>query len=453
MFLFRAEMRALLALSTPVVITQLANMAMGFVDTLMVSRIDVESLAASSLANNWGWGWMSLGMGVVLGMDPMVSQAHGRGDPRGVALALQRGLVVGVLVSVPLALAYAWTGTGLLWLGQEPGVSAAAEQYMVVRIPSIPFWMAYTVLRQYLQGRTLVRPAMWCMLIANLANVVLNWALIFGHLGAPRLGLLGAGIASSITTMLMPLLLWAWIELADLRREAWRPWSRSVLRLRGLRQVVRLGFPVGVQMTLEAWGFSLAAMMAGWVGVQALAAHQIVLTMVALFFMIPLGLSTGAATRVGNLIGAGDHPGAQRACAVAIVTGASVMVVGAAVFVVFRYQIPLLFTADAAVVALGAAILPVAAAFQIVDGTQIVSGGLLRGMGRPNAAAVANLGAYFVFALPLAWWLAFEPGLGLGLVGIWWGLAAGPALVAVALVTWVRRTSLRPLHELHVRVT
>jgi multidrug resistance protein, MATE family len=189
--------------------------------------------------------------------------------------------------------------------------------------------------------------------------------------------------------------------------------------------------------------------MAGWLGREALASHQIVLNMASLAFMVPLGISQGASTRVGNLIGSGDLPGMRRATKVSIALGASVMIFSALAFSALRYELPALYTGDARVIALAAQILPLAAAFQLTDGTQVVAGGVLRGMGRPDAAAVVNLLGYYLIALPCAYALGFV--WGFGLVGIWISLAAGLTLVAGAMLVWVRRTASRPLAALRVR--
>jgi MATE family multidrug resistance protein len=275
----------------------------------------------------------------------------------------------------------------------------------------------YTALRQYLQGRTLMAPATWVIWIGNAINVVLNWALIFGHLGLPALGLVGAGIASSFTTSFLAMGLALWIWAFRLHQGAWRAWDRRSFELSGVLQVARLGLPVGAQLSLEASAFTIATLMAGWISTEAVASHHVVLTLAALSFMVPLGVSQGAATRVGNLIGAGDVEGMQRAAGAAICLGAGVMVFSALSFTLLRHQLSFLFTDDVAVVALAAQIFPIAGAFQLFDGTQVVAGGVLRGMGRPDAAAWINLVGYYGVALPVAYFFAFE--CGLGLRGVW----------------------------------
>jgi MATE family multidrug resistance protein len=449
MLSLRRELQQVARLSAPVALAQLGLMMIGVVDTLMLSRLGVTELAAGALGNAWQWTFLSLGLGMVMGIDPLISHAHGRGDGPGTALALQRGIVLGILVSLPIMLAGASTEQGLLAIGQEPAVALLAGRYNLYKLPTVPSFLVYSALRQYLQGRGLMGPATIVMWLGNLVHALLGWALIFGHLGLPALGVEGAALASSVSTVLLVVMLAFWIVLLDLHVDAWRPWSRESFSLGGLLQTVRLGLPVGLQISLESTAFSISTTMAGWLGREALASHQIVLNMASLAFMVPLGISQGASTRVGNLIGSGDLPGMRRATKVSIALGASVMIFSALAFSALRYELPALYTGDARVIALAAQILPLAAAFQLTDGTQVVAGGVLRGMGRPDAAAVVNLLGYYLIALPCAYALGFV--WGFGLVGIWISLAAGLTLVAGAMLVWVRRTASRPLAALRVR--
>ncbi len=431
----RRELRKLAELSLPVAATQLSMMLLGFVDTVMLGRVSVEAIAGSSLANVWIFGTMMFANGVLLGIDPIVAQAHGARDGARAGLAVQRGLVMAALLSLPTVLLWAQTERFLLLAGQDPALARAAHAYTQVQIPSIPFFLAWSALRQYLQGRELMRPALWVILAANVVHVGLNWVLIFGHLGSPALGLVGAGIATALSRAFCFVGLALLIRALALHAGAWVPWSRAALDGRGLAEIVTLGVPVAIQVSLEMWAFSGAALIAGRLGATAIAAHTVTLNMAALAFMLPLGISQGAVTRVGNLIGAREPAQAQRAAWIALAMGAGVMTASALAFVVFRQWLPRIYTPDPEVIALCAAILPIAAAFQIFDGTQVVGCGILRGMGRTRPAAVFNLVSYWCLGLPLGGWLALRGGW--GLAGIWWGLCFGLAVAATLLVVWV----------------
>ena len=432
----RDEARTLVRLSLPVAAAQVGTMMMGMVDTAMVGRVSVDALAAASIGNAFVYFTLLSTNGLLMGMDPIVSHAHGRGDGRTAGIALQRGLVLAVLMSLVVGAVWAAVGPVLEQLRQEPRLVEAARGYVRVQIPSIIFFLCFTALRQQLQGREIMRPAMWATLIANVSNVFLNWVLIFGHLGAPALGLEGAGIATALNrAVMLGLLVW-FVRAADLLEGAWVPWSWEAIEGRGLRQILHLGWPVSLQMALEILAFSGSTLVAGWIGATAIAAHQVTLNFAALSFMMPLGISQAAATRVGNLLGAREPDRAQRAAWLAFAMGAGVMSVAAILFIALRNELPKVLTSDLEVVALSASIFPIAAAFQIFDGVQVVGCGVLRGMGRTRPVAWFNLVAYWGLGLPLGTWLALRQGW--GLAGIWWGLFLGLAVVASALVLWIR---------------
>jgi MATE family multidrug resistance protein len=435
--LLRGELRRLARLAIPVALAQLAVMAMGFVDLLMVGRLSVEAFAAVGLANPWIFGTMLFANGIILGIDPIVTQAHGAGDGERVALALQRGIVAALLLSPLVMLLFGLTEEALLALGQEPDLAREAERYARVQIPSVPFFLMSGALRQYLQGRELVRPGLYVVLVGNVFNALFNGVLIFGWWGFPALGLVGAGIATALTRVLSFALLLGWVRVFRLHKGAWVPWSLAAIAPRGLLALFAIGLPIAVQMSLEMWAFSGSNFIAGRLGALNLAAHQLVMNLASLTFMLPLGISQAVVIRVGNLLGAGRPEDAQRAAWVGMGLGASIMSLAALGFVVGRQALPHIYTPDPGVIAAAAAILPFAAAFQIFDGTQVVACGVLRGMGRPLPAAVFNFVGYWVLALPIGGWLAL--GTDWGLRGLWGGLCLGLVVVALCLIVWIAR--------------
>ncbi|WP_045118327.1 MATE family efflux transporter [Haliangium ochraceum] len=434
---FVREARHLIALGGPAALTQLGAMLLGVVDTLMVGRLGVHELDAVSLGNVWVHGTLIFGMGMVLGLDPIFAQAHGARDGKRVGLTLQQGLVVALLASVPIAACWTVTEPVLKSLAQLPSLAAASGEYLLPQIPSIPAFLFFMVLRQYLQGRGVVMPALIITLVANGFNVLANWVLIFGNLGMPAMGLTGAALATSATRIFLLVGLVGYILWRRLYRDAWVPWSRRAFARGDLWLILKSGTPVALQYMLESWAFQVATLMAGTIGAVPLAAHTVALTLAATSFMVPLGLSIGAATRVGHLIGAGKHRQAQQATYVALVLGAAVMVVSAAIFVGLRWHLPRLFTQDAGVIALAATILPIAGAFQLFDGVQAVGAGILRGMGNTLPAALFNFAGYYLLGLPLAAVLLAYTSL--ELVGIWWALVLSLAAVAAGLAIWLWR--------------
>jgi len=278
---------------------------------------------------------------------------------------------------------------------------------------------------------------MWITLGANLFNVVFNWAFIYGHLGAPRMEVTGAGLATTLTRVVMLVAVLIVIRQGHLLRGGWVPWSRESFSVQGIREVLAFGLPVGVQLSLEIWAFEIATLFALRLGNHELAAHTISLNLASLSYMLPLGIAIAATTRVGNLIGEGRPRRAQLTAWLAMGTSAVIMTGSAAVFIALRFRLPTMYTGDAQVIALAAAVLPIAAAFQLVDGTQVVGSGILRGMGKTRPAAVFNLVGYYVLALPLAAILSLRGDW--GLQGVWIGLSLGLASVAIMMVAWIAR--------------
>lgn len=431
----RAEVRRLSALAGPIALTQLSSTLLWTVDLLMVGRVGLADFNAVALGRVWVMGTSIVALGFVFGIDPLATQAHGARDRERLGSVMLHGAITALLVAIPVATLWLLTAPVLVTLGQDAGIAARAADYVRVQIPGLPCFLLFMALRQFLQARGIVRPVLWVSLGANLFNAAINYPLIFGKFGLPALGATGAGIGTAVTQtgMLVALLWisWRW----RLGRGTRRPRGRGAVQLARLREIFVLGAPVAFQISLEYWAFAIVTLWAGQLGALELAAHSIVLNLASLSYMIPLGISIGATTRVGNRVGAGDRAGARRAAWVAFGLGAGVMLVFALAFVVGRHWIPTWFSTDAAVVALAAAILPIVAAFELFDGIQVVGSGVLRGVGRTRAAAAANLVGYYALGLPLAAWLGRPERW--GLAGLWWGLALGLFAVAALLIARV----------------
>ncbi len=429
----RKELKAVVALGVPMAATQVGLMLIGVVEMLIVGRAGTEALGAVALGNVWIFGSMLIANGIVMGIDPLISQAHGAGDHAGVALAFQRGLVVALLLSIPLAGSWLLTEPALLAFGQDAGLAHEAARFAQVQAPSAAGLLVFTVNRQYLAGRGIVVPAVFALILGNVFNAVICWALVLGKLGAPALGVVGAGLAAGLSRSFIAVSLLVLTFRYRLHRDAWVPWSRAVLEPRPLLAILAIGVPVGLQYAFEVWAFQIGTLLAGHLGKTELAAHTIVLNLAALSFMVPLGISMAASVRVGNLVGAGNASGARTSALVALWLTAAVMLGAAGIFFFGRHGLPLAYGAAPLVREVAASILPIAAAFQLFDGLQAVGGGILRGLGRTRPAALFNLVGYYVLALPLSAWLAFEAHVGLR--GVWIGLAVGLAAIALALVS------------------
>lgn len=410
-------------------------MLLGVVETIIVGRAGNTALAAASLGHVWMQGTILIATGVVLGADPILSQAHGAGDQRTLGLTFQRGLVLSALLGIPLSLLWLYTTPMLTRFGQDPALSRLAGTFVVVQAPTAFGFLVFMLARQYLAARSIVAPALWVVVAVNAINAGLTAWLVFGGLGVSPLGLVGAGLAGSAVRLLLPALLLLLLFARGLHRPAWLPWGKASFDVRKIARIAWLGAPIGVQFGLEVWAFQITTLLSGKLGEVALGAGAIVLNLSSFSFMFPLGISTAASVRVGNLIGAGDDVGARRAARLALLLGAGVMSLFAAAFFFLRHQIPRIYGAEPNVLALCAEVLPIVAAFQMLDGTQVVASGILRGLGRTKPAAFFNLCGYYLLGLPIAYWLGLRRGL--GLAGIWCGLASGLFTVALGLLIMV----------------
>ena len=430
----RAELEAVARLAFPVATVQVGMMVMGVVDTLMVGRVSAVDLAAVALGHIYFFSVTVFGMGILLALDPVVSQGHGAGDRRAVKLAVQRGLLLSLGLSAAVAVAL-FPGEPLLsLLSQPPDVVPVAAGYARASIPgALPFF-AFVVLRQTLQAMGRVSPIVWTIVGANLANLFFNWVFIFGNLGVPAMGAVGSGWASSLARWLMAvgLLVAAW----PLLRPYLASFDRAALRAEPMARMVRLGVPIGVQFELEFGAFAVVAVFMGWLGTVPMAGHQVAINLASLTFMVPLGISQASAVLVGQAVGRGLPAKARRAGGAGLVLGAGFMTLTAGLFLGAPGFLASLYTSEVEVVTLAAVLIPIAGVFQVFDGLQVVATGVLRGVGDTRAPMLVSLLGFWVIGVPVTVLFGFV--WGGGAVGLWWGLVAGLGAVALFLLLRVR---------------
>ena len=439
----REDLWELSRLALPIVVVQVGLMVMGTVDTIMVGHLSATALAATALGNLFFFLAVIFGMGGLLALDPVIAQAVGAGDSVAVARGMQRGLLLALAVTVPTSLALIPAVPILTLLQQPAEIVPTAARYAWASIPGIFPFFVFIVLRQSLQAMGRLAPIVITIVVANLVNVVLNWILIFGKLGAPAMGAVGAGLASSISRGVLALLILVigWPVL----RSNLLPLRREALALRPMLRMAGLGVPIGLQHFLEMGAFTAVALLMGWLGTREMAAHQVAINLAALTFMVPLGISGAGTVLVGQAVGRGDAPGARRTAGAAVLFGTGVMCISALVFLTIPGLLSRAYTTDAAVIALAAALIPIAGVFQIFDGLQVVSIGVLRGVGDTRAPMIIAAVGYWLIGLPASALLGFT--LGLGAPGLWWGLVVGLATVAVTLLFRVRTRVLRTLER------
>ncbi|MEP9386896.1 MATE family efflux transporter [Mesorhizobium sp. KR9-304] len=445
---WRDEMRAMLQLSWPMVLTNLGQTAMTATDVLMMGRLGPDALAAGSLGANLYFMPLIFALGLMTAASPMIATELGRKrhSVRDVRRTVRQGLWLAIMVSIPIWFLL-WQAEAILnAMGQEPRLAAMAGTYVrTLMWASMPFY-GYLVLRSFISA--LERPR-WALIIVFSAvafNVLANWCLMYGNLGFPALGLPGSGIATTLSSALMFAGMAAVVVFERRFRRYrlfgrfWRAdWPR-------LKSFLRLGMPIAALLLFEVSIFNAASFLMGLINAASIAAYAIAIQLASLSFMIPLGLGQAATVRVGRAYGAGDGPGVTRAGWTAYAMGVGFMAAAAAVMILFPYTLISAFIdldapENAEVVRLAATFLAFAGLFQIVDGAQAVAGGMLRGLHDTTVPMVYALIGYWGVGLPLGVALAFPGGLEGN--GIWIGLSAGLAVVAALLLgRWLRRERL-----------
>ena len=437
-----AELAALLALAAPIAAAQAGLALMGLVDTAVVGRLGAAPLAAVGLGNGVFFALAMLGLGVMMGFDPLFSQVLGAGQPqRAHAMLRQAGwmaILCAAVMAVPIALLPLLLGR----IGFAPEVARGASGFLLARLPGLLPLYLFAGARSYLQAHGRVRAVVIATVLANVANLLLDLLLVFGAGPIPALGAVGSGLATTLCTALQFGVLLVGIRalpappaLASERPSSGGP-DREVLL-----QALRIGLPFGLQMTAETGVFALVALLAARLGTQQVAAHQVAIALASLTFCAAVGVGNAGAVRVGWAVGARDRAAVRLRGLCAFAGGAGIMSVSGLAFWLFPGALARLLSDQPEVIAATVPLLAVAAAFQIVDGVQAVGAGVLRGAGDTQASLVANLVGHWAVGLPVALWLGYQRGM--GVIGLWWGLCAGLSAVAVALLVRFVRLSAR----------
>jgi MATE family multidrug resistance protein len=445
---WRDEIRATVSLAWPMVLTNLAQIAMTATDVMMMGRASSKMLAAGALGSNLYFAPLIFGLGLMNATAPMMATELGRNrhSVRDVRRTVRQGLWIAVLVSIPLWL-FMWNvETFLLWMGQDRGLAHEAGVYVRwLQWAVLPFY-GYLVLRSFVSVLERPRWALVIVVIAVAFNAFANWCLIFGNLGFPRMGIAGSGLATTLSSVLMfaGLAVVVSVERRFRRYHLFgRFWRADWPRFWAL---LRLGLPIAGAVIFEVWIFNAAALLMGLINAESLAAHAIAIQVASIAFMVPMGLSQAATVRVGRAFGADDPVGVTRAGWAAYAIGVSFMALTALTMVTWPTLLISGFIDigdpdNQAVVALAVTFLAFAGLFQIFDGAQAVGLGMLRGLHDTKVPMVYALIGYWGVGLPLGVVLAFP--LGIAGAGIWIGLSLGLAVVAVLLLgRWLRRERL-----------
>jgi MATE family multidrug resistance protein len=444
----REEGIDLVKLTGPLAAGAFAEMAIGFTDTMMVGRLGSVALAGVGITVNFFFTLLLVGMGAVSIVSVIAAEAHARNQPAGVSSALSNGIWFAVLLGVPLTVGLWFVPDVLTLLGQPAEAIEVSREYTLTLTWCLLPYLLFTVARCFVSALSRVRSVMIIAIAAVPLNALINYGLIFGNFGLPRLEVFGAGLGTTITNLLMLLAL----TFEILRDPAFRPYRplRNLLDIDFglLLRMMRLGFPAGGLSGVESCFFSAIAVMMGWIGTVALAANQIAGAVVSMVFMVPWAMSQAVAVRVSYGVGWRDPAAARRAGFVAIGIGVVYMATMAIVMWLFpEIFISLFIDVDdpqrEVVEALGVSLILIAAVFQIVDGTQIIALGALRGLQDTKVPFLIGTVGYWLTGLGSGYLFAFV--FGWGAVGLWWGVAMGLAAAAV-LLTWRFHTrSRRPI--------
>lgn len=433
----RSEVRATLALAGPVVLTQLAQVSLGFVDTVMVGRLGPEQLAGVALGNTVFFTLAIICMGVVLAVGPMVSQAYGAGLTDPIGRSVRQGQWLAVLLAAVTTVIIWNVGPVLVAIGQDPETVARAVSYLRAIVWGVFPFLGFAGIRSFVEGVSRPRPVTVIAFLGVGLNVFANWVLMYGRLGFPALGIAGTGWASTIVFWVDFLLIVIYVS----RQPEFRPFR--IFEKIGrpdpatFRELFRIGWPIGGSLGVEVSLFMITVMMMGWIGTTALAAHQVAIQCASFTWMVPLGISIAGSVRVGQAAGRSDPEGIRRAGRAALGLSIGFMSLAALAFwLVPRAIVGLYLDLDAAsnadVVPLAVALLQVAAVFQVFDGIQVTVAGALRGLKDTRVPMVISIISYWAVGLTAAYGFGF--GLGHGPVGLWWGLVLGLGTAAALLL-------------------
>jgi MATE family multidrug resistance protein len=441
---FAPELAETIRLSAPMALTQLGQIAMMTTDLAFIGRLGDEAVAAAALGHTVFFISFTFGLGLVAAVAPLAAQAFGARDPRQVRRAVRTGLWVALLVAIPTMILPLRGEQMLLLLGQAPEAARLGQQYLFGLVWGIAPALWFIAIRGFMGAVNRPEPVLWITLAAVPANALLVYLLLYGNWGLPKLGLFGAGLATTmvnISTFLAGLWFVMWrrpFRKYHILARLWRfDWPL-------MRQLVVIGAPISLSMLMEYGLFSSAALLMGLIGTTALAAHQVALQVTAILFMVPLGIGMAATVRVGHAVGRRDADAVRRAGYTALWLGVALAVALTIMVMLWRFGIAGLFFGSATThgaIELTAALLLVGATYFITDAIQTIVAGALRGLNDTRVPLLLAAVSYWLVGFTLAWVLGFRTGL--GAVGVWIGLSCGTAVYAAALILRFRRLASR----------
>src|SRR5438132_6587490 len=452
----RTELRRLFALALPLAAAEAGTQIMSVVDMAVIGRLGGLELAAAGLGNAVFFGVAVFGLGLMLGVDPLISQAIGARDFISARRVMWQGIWLALITTAVLTVLLLCGPSLLRTIGVKPEIIAPASSFLLIRTIGLAPWLVFFVIRAYLQAHHVTRPMVVSMIVANLFNLMADIVLVFGGRvlppwcgplrAIPSLGVAGAAISTSSCQFLQLAIVATAVVSIEMPEGVafWRKWNPV-----DIRRALRVGLPTALQVTAEVGIFALVALLAGRLGTVDLAAHQLVITLAAFTFTVALGVATAGSVRVGLAVGARNEQATRRAGHAAFIGAALVMSIGALLFMSIPSLLARMVTNQANVVAAAIPLFFVAGLFQLSDGLQAAGIGALRGAADTRFAFFSNIVGYWIVGLPMSLFLGFH--LKMGVVGLWWGFVAGLTTVAVLVFLRFYDLSSRDIVPVHER--
>jgi len=431
---FKEHIRNTFNLAYPIIIGQLGFIMMGVVDSIMVGEIGAVPLAGATLGNSLFILIFIIGLGVAMSVTPLIAILVGAQRFSECSIYFRQSLIVNLSLGFILMSITFFCSDLFEYLNQPHDVAVQASSYTKIVALSILPTMLFHTYKQFIEGFSIMKPAMIIAIVANIINVCANWVLIYGNLGMPALGLDGAGWATFSSRAFMVLAIMLYVK----NKESFKKYDVNFhfrnINFPVIKKILKVGLPSGFQYFFEVGAFTFAVMMIGWLGTNQLAAHQIAINLASITFMAVLGISAAGAIRVGNAVGKRDVTEVRRAGFAAIMIGASVMLTAGIIFITLNNFLPTLYIDDPEVIGIASSLLIIAALFQMSDGIQGVGIGVLRGLTDVKIPTLITFIAYWILALPIAYLLGFT--FNFGVQGVWVGLLLG--LTASAAMLTIR---------------
>ncbi len=430
---YKQHLKDHLVLAYPIMISQLSEISIGVADNIMVSQLGALTLAAAALANSFFWPFLTLGLGLSYGMTPLIAAADAQHNYKKTAIVLKHALIINLIFGIVFYILLSLGSRLLHHLNQAPEVATLAESYLRIILISLIPDMIFQAFREYAEGLSLTKEAMYVNICCSLFHIFLNYLLIHGKLGFPAMGLNGAGWGTLISRTMMAIIMGTYVFTAPKFKH------RTLgFHLKGFIpgywiKILRIGIPTALEFTLLSTAFSLTVIMAGWMGTHTQAAYMIATNLCSISSVLFWGIALATTIRVGNQFGVRNFPQLRQAGTTGFILASLFMLVTSLVFAVGHNYLPTFYTDEIEVIKIAAPLVAIAGLFQLTEAIDAIGVSALRGMEDTTFPFLITATSHWLIGLPLGYVLCFK--LGWGVQGLWWALGIAPALSAVAMAS------------------